>query len=125
MRTEIATLGEFGLIKHLTEGIKLENESSKYGVGDDAAVLSYPADKQVLVTTDLLMEGVHFDLTYTPLKHLGYKSAVVNFSDIYAMNGTPKQITASLALSNASVWKIWMNFTPDSVWHANNIKSIL
>lgn len=80
MRTEIATLGEFGLIKHLTEGIKLENESSKYGVGDDAAVLSYPADKQVLVTTDLLMEGVHFDLTYTPLKHLGYKSAVVNFS---------------------------------------------
>ena len=67
MRTEIATLGEFGLIKHLTEGIKLENESSKYGVGDDAAVLSYPADKQVLVTTDLLMEGVHFDLTYTPL----------------------------------------------------------
>ena len=99
MRTEIATLGEFGLIKHLTEGIKLENESSKYGVGDDAAVLSYPADKQVLVTTDLLMEGVHFDLTYTPLKHLGYKSAVVNFSDIYAMNGTPKQITVSLALS--------------------------
>ena len=123
MRTEIATLGEFGLIKHLTEGIKLENESSKYGVGDDAAVLSYPADKQVLVTTDLLMEGVHFDLTYTPLKHLGYKSAVVNFSDIYAMNGTPKQI--HLLSPNASVWKIWMNFTPDSVWHANNIKSIL
>ena len=85
MRTEIATLGEFGLIKHLTEGIKLENESSKYGVGDDAAVLSYP-DKQVLVTTDLLMEGVHFDLTYVPLKHLGYKSAVVNFSDIYERN---------------------------------------
>ena len=69
-RTEIATLGEFGLIKHLTEGIELKNESSKYGVGDDAAVLSYP-DKQVLVTTDLLMEGVHFDLTYVPLKHLG------------------------------------------------------
>ena len=96
MRTEIATLGEFGLIKHLTEGIKLENESSKYGVGDDAAVLSYP-DKQVLVTTDLLMEGVHFDLTYVPLKHLGYKSAIVNFSDIYAMNGIPKPITVSLA----------------------------
>ena len=87
MRTEIASLGEFGLIDRLTEGIKLENESSKYGVGDDAAVLSYPSEKQVLVTTDLLMEGVHFDLTYVPLKHLGYKSAVVNFSDIYAMNG--------------------------------------
>ena len=99
MRTEIATLGEFGLIKHLTEGIKLENESSKYGIGDDAAVLSYPSEKQLLVTTDLLMEGVHFDLTYVPLKHLGYKSAVVNFSDIYAMNGTPRQITVSLALS--------------------------
>lgn len=99
MRTEIATLGEFGLIKRLTGNIELKNESSKYGVGDDAAVLSYPADKQVLVTTDLLMEGVHFDLTYVPLKHLGYKSAIVNFSDIYAMNGTPKQITVSLALS--------------------------
>ena len=97
-RTEIATLGEFGLIKRLTEDIKLENKESVYGVGDDAAVLSYP-DKQVLVTTDLLMEGVHFDLVYTPLKHLGYKSAMVNFSDIYAMNGMPKQITVSLAVS--------------------------
>ncbi len=99
MRTEIATLGEFGLIKHLTEGIELKNESSKYGVGDDAAVLSYPAEKQVLVATDLMMEGIHFDLTYVPLKHLGYKAAIINFSDIYAMNGTPKQITVSLALS--------------------------
>ncbi|MEG0039854.1 MAG: thiamine-phosphate kinase, partial [Bacteroides sp.] len=99
MRTEIATLGEFGLIKHLTKGIELKNESSQYGVGDDAAVLSYPAGKQVLVSTDLLMEGIHFDLTYVPLKHLGYKAAVVNFSDIYAMNGTPKQITVSLAIS--------------------------
>ena len=99
MRTEIATLGEFGLIRHLTEGIELKNESSKYGVGDDAAVLSYPADREVLITTDLLLEGVHFDLTYVPLKHLGYKSAVVNFSDIYAMNGTPRQITVSLGLS--------------------------
>lgn len=99
MRTEIAALGEFGLIRHLTEGIELKNESSKYGVGDDAAVLSYPADTEVLVTTDLLMEGVHFDLIYVPLKHLGYKSAIVNFSDIYAMNGTPKQITVSLGLS--------------------------
>jgi len=99
LKTEISTLGEFGLIRHLTEGIKLQNESSRYGVGDDAAVLSYPSEKQILVTTDLLMEGVHFDLIYVPLKHLGYKSAVVNFSDIYAMNGTPKQITVSLALS--------------------------
>lgn len=99
-RTEIATLGEFGLIKHLTEGIQFVNEETKYGIGDDAAVLSYPdPDQQVLVTTDLLMEGIHFDLEYTPLKHLGYKAAVVNFSDIYAMNGTPKQITISLAIS--------------------------
>lgn len=99
MRTEISTLGEFGLIRRLTEGIELKNESSRYGIGDDAAVLSYPAEKQVLITTDLLMEGVHFDLVYVPLKHLGYKAAVVNFSDIYAMNGIPKQITVSLALS--------------------------
>ncbi|MDL2247563.1 thiamine-phosphate kinase [Bacteroides sp. OttesenSCG-928-J23] len=98
MRTEISTLGEFGLIRHLTHDIKLINSSSKYGVGDDAAVLSY-TDKNVLVTTDLLMEGIHFDLTYTPLKHLGYKAAIVNFSDIYAMNGYPRQITISIALS--------------------------
>lgn len=97
-RTEISTLGEFGLIKHLTQGIELKNSSTKYGVGDDAAVLEYP-DKQVLVTTDLLMEGVHFDLTYVPLKHLGYKAAIVNISDIYAMNGTPRQMTVSIALS--------------------------
>lgn len=99
MRTEIATLGEFGLIRHLTEGIELKNDSSKYGIGDDAAVLSYPVSREVLITTDLLLEGVHFDLTYVPLKHLGYKSAVVNFSDIYAMNGTPRQITVSLGVS--------------------------
>lgn len=99
MRTEIATLGEFGLIRHITEGIELKNESSKYGIGDDAAVLNYPTEKEVLVTTDLLLEGVHFDLTYFPLKHLGYKAAVANFSDIYAMNGQPKQITISLGLS--------------------------
>lgn len=99
MRTEIATLGEFGLIRHLTEGIELRNESSRYGIGDDAAVLSYPEGREVLMTTDLLLEGVHFDLTYVPLKHLGYKSAVVNFSDIYAMNGTPRQITVSLGVS--------------------------
>ncbi len=98
-RTEISTLGEFGLIKHLTENIKLENESSKYGVGDDCAVLEFPQGREVLVTSDLLMEGVHFDLTYVPLKHLGYKSAIVNISDIYAMNGTPRQLVVSIALS--------------------------
>lgn len=97
-QTEIATLGEFGLINKLTEQIKLVNPSTVKGVGDDAAVLDY-ADKQVLVTTDLLLEGIHFDLTYVPLKHLGYKAAVVNFSDIYAMNGTPQQITVSLGIS--------------------------
>ena len=96
---EIAKLGEFGLIDRLTKDIETKNESTKYGVGDDCAVLSYP-DKEVLVTTDLLMEGVHFDLTYIDLKHLGYKSAMVNISDVFAMNGTPRQITVSLALSN-------------------------
>lgn len=97
-RTEIATLGEFGLIRRLTADIPLKNASSLKGVGDDAAVLDY-GDKRVLVTTDLLLEGIHFDLTYVPLKHLGYKSAVVNFSDIYAMNGRPCQITVSLGVS--------------------------
>ena len=97
-RTEIASLGEFGLIKHLTEHIRLQNPESRYGVGDDAAVLDF-AGQQTLVTTDLLMEGVLFDQVYTPMKHLGYKAAIVNFSDIYAMNGTPKQITVSLAVS--------------------------
>ena len=97
-RTEIATLGEFRLIHHLTDRIELKNKSSLKGVGDDAAVMDY-ADKLTLVTTDLLLEGVHFDLTYVPLKHLGYKSAVVNFSDIYAMNGRPRQITVSLGIS--------------------------
>ena len=96
--TDISKLGEFGLINRLTEKIKLVNTSSVKGVGDDAAVLDYK-EKQVLVTTDLLLEGIHFDLMYVPLKHLGYKSAVVNFSDIYAMNGRPKQITVSLGVS--------------------------
>lgn len=96
--TEISTLGEFGLIEHLTENMPMVNKSSEYGVGDDAAVLDY-AGKKTLVTTDLLLEGIHFDLRYVALKHLGYKAAVVNFSDIYAMNGTPKQITVSLGIS--------------------------
>ena len=95
---EIAKLGEFGLIDRLTKDIAIKNASTKKGVGDDCAVLSYP-DKEVLVTTDMLMEGVHFDLTYIDLKHLGYKSAMVNISDIFAMNGTPRQLTVSLALS--------------------------
>ena len=95
---EIAKLGEFGLIDHLTKDIHPKNSSTLYGIGDDCAVLSYP-DSEVLVTTDLLMEGVHFDLTYIDLKHLGYKSAMVNISDIFAMNGTPRQMTVSLALS--------------------------
>lgn len=98
-RTEIATLGEFGLIRHLTSDIHPQNAETKYGIGDDAAVLAFPEGKEVLVTTDLLMEGVHFDLVYTPLKHLGYKAAMVNLSDIYAMNGYPKQLTVSLAIS--------------------------
>ena len=97
-RTEIASLGEFGLIDHLTKHVEVKNGSTLKGIGDDAAVLDYK-EKQVLVTTDLLLEGIHFDLTYVPLKHLGYKSAVVNFSDIYAMNGQPKQITISLGIS--------------------------
>ena len=97
-RTEISTYGEFGLIKHLTEKFKIQNNSTLIGVGDDAAVLNYE-NKKVLVTTDLLLEGIHFDLVYVPLMHLGYKAAVVNFSDIYAMNGQPKQITVSLGIS--------------------------
>ncbi|MDE6012580.1 MAG: thiamine-phosphate kinase [Prevotella sp.] len=95
---EIAKLGEFGLIDRLTKDLHIKNESTKYSIGDDCAVLSYP-DTQVLVTTDLLMEGVHFDLTYIDLQHLGYKSAMVNISDVFAMNGTPRQITVSLAIS--------------------------
>lgn len=96
--TDISKLGEFGLIHHLTDNIKLKNSSTIKGVGDDCAVLHYP-DSEVLVTTDMLMEGVHFDLTYIDLQHLGYKSAMVNISDIFAMNGTPRQITVSIALS--------------------------
>ncbi|MBP5771992.1 MAG: thiamine-phosphate kinase [Bacteroidaceae bacterium] len=96
---EIAELGEFGLIHHLTKDIEIKNAETRKGVGDDCAVLEYPTGRQVLVTTDLLMEGVHFDLQYVPLKHLGYKSAMVNLSDIYAMNGRPRQMTVSLAVS--------------------------
>ena len=96
---EISELGEFGLIKRLTEDIKIENKSTVKGVGDDCAVLDYGGPTRMLVTTDLLMEGIHFDLQYTPLMHLGYKSVMVNLSDVYAMMGTPRQVTVSLALS--------------------------
>ncbi|MCT4588850.1 MAG: thiamine-phosphate kinase [Carboxylicivirga sp.] len=98
-KTELGQLGEFGLIRHLTDNIKLKHTSTLKGVGDDAAVLDFN-NKKTVVTTDLLLEGIHFDLTYTPLKHLGYKAVVVNVSDVYAMNATPKQITVSLGLSS-------------------------
>ena len=100
--TEISTLGEFGLIDHLTADLKPVNDSTLMGVGDDCAVMRYTTDaadpRRLLSTTDMLMEGIHFDLTYTPLKHLGYKAAVVNFSDVYAMNGTPRQLLVSVAV---------------------------
>lgn len=100
--TDISTLGEFGLIDRMTEGLELRNASTLRGVGDDCAVLQYSSDaadpRRLLVTTDMLMEGIHFDLTYTPLKHLGYKAAMVNFSDVYAMNGTPRQLLVSIAV---------------------------
>lgn len=99
MATEISQLGEFGLIDRLTKDLDKVNQSTVRGVGDDAAVARY-SDTDVLVTTDMLLEGVHFDLTYVPLKHLGYKSAIVNFSDIYAMNGTPRQLLVSLGISS-------------------------
>ncbi|HEX5150313.1 MAG TPA: thiamine-phosphate kinase [Parafilimonas sp.] len=98
-RTEISSLGEFGLIDHLTKNFELRNASTIVGVGDDAAVIDH-FGRQTVVTTDLLIEGVHFDLMYTPLKHLGYKSVVVNLSDVYAMNATPTQITVSIGISN-------------------------
>lgn len=97
--TQLADLGEFGLIEHITKGFTISNESTVKGIGDDAAVLDY-GNKQMVVTTDLLVEGVHFDLVYTPLKHLGYKAIAVNVSDVYAMNAIPKQVTVSIALSN-------------------------
>ena len=98
-RTEIEQLGEFGLIEHLTKSIKIHNKTSVKGIGDDAAVLNF-ANKKTLVSTDLLLEGIHFDLAYTPLKHLGYKAVQVNLSDIYAMNGTASQITVSIGISS-------------------------
>ena len=98
-RTEISSLGEFGFVERLTKDIKPINKETVMGIGDDAAVLQFGSNEEVLITTDLFMEGVHFDLTYFPLRHLGYKVVVANISDIYAMNGTPKQITVSLGIS--------------------------
>jgi thiamine-monophosphate kinase len=95
---KISELGEFGLIRHLTRHFELKNTSTFKGIGDDAAVLDYQ-DKKTVITTDMLAEGVHFNLVYTPLKHLGYKAAIVNFSDIYAMNALPKQLLVSMAIS--------------------------
>jgi len=98
-RTSLSELGEFGLINHITKNFKIQHKSTIKGVGDDAAVIEIK-DKQILITTDLLVEGVHFDLSYMPLKHLGYKAVMVNLSDVYAMNGNAKQITVSIAVSN-------------------------
>src|SRR4029079_16451797 len=99
VRTEISSLGEFGLIDHLTKNFEIQNASTIVSVGDDAAVIDH-FGKQTVVTTDMLIEGIHFDLMYTPLKHLGYKAVIVNLSDVYAMNATPTQVTISLAFSN-------------------------
>ncbi len=98
-RTEIENLGEFGLIDYLTKNFEIQNASTVLSIGDDAAVIDH-FGKQTVITTDMLLEGVHFDLMYTPLKHLGYKSVVVNLSDIYAMNATPTQITIGIGFSN-------------------------
>ncbi|HVG13913.1 MAG TPA: thiamine-phosphate kinase, partial [Chitinophagaceae bacterium] len=98
-RTEISSLGEFGLIDHLTRNLEIQNASTIVGVGDDGAVIDHYG-KQTVITNDLLIEGVHFDLMYTPLRHLGYKTVVVNVSDIYAMNATPSHITLGIAFSN-------------------------
>src|SRR5438874_11524273 len=98
-RTEIETLGEFGLIDHLTKNNEIKNASTILSVGDDAAVIDH-FGRQTVISTDMLVEGVHFDLMYTPLKHLGYKSVVVNISDIYAMNAFPTQLTVNVGISN-------------------------
>src|SRR5438477_1006584 len=98
-RTEISSLGEFGLIEHLTKNFEIQNASTILSIGDDAAIIDH-FGKQTVITSDMLIENIHFDLMYTPLKHLGYKSVVVNLSDVYAMNATPTQITVSIGISN-------------------------
>ena len=117
--TDISKLGEFGLIHRLTDGIKIKNSSTLKGVGDDCAVMHYP-DKEVLMTTDMLMEGVHFDLTYIDLQHLGYKAAMVNISDIFAMGGTPRQMTVSLAISKRFSVEDMEMFIADCRWRVTN-----
>ncbi|MCB0484051.1 MAG: thiamine-phosphate kinase, partial [Flavobacteriales bacterium] len=99
-RTELGTLGEFGIIKRLAEGVHIHHPSTIKGIGDDCAVIEGDADHYTLITNDMLLEGVHFNLSYCPLKHLGYKAVVVNLSDIYAMNGIPEQIVVSIGVSN-------------------------
>ena len=119
-RTEIASLGEFGLIDHLTKNIELHNASSIVGVGDDGAVID-PLGKQMVVTTDLLIEGVHFDLMYTPLKHLGYKSVVVNLSDVYAMNASPHRLPLASLSATVLAWKHWKIFMKACTLPAKNM----
>ena len=99
-KTHLSEIGEFGLINHIKQSIKLHNSSTKLGIGDDAAIINYGNDRDTLVSTDMLVEGIHFDLSYMPLKHLGYKAVIVNLSDVYAMNAQPRQITVSLAISS-------------------------
>jgi len=112
-------LGEFGLIEHLTRNIEIQNASTIVGVGDDAAVIDH-FGKQTVVTTDLLIEGVHFDLMYTPLRHLGYKSVVVNLSDVYAMNAIPTQITLSIGISNRVSLEALDEFYDESIVSCEN-----
>ena len=99
-RTELSALGEFGLIEHLTQSIEHQQASTLKGIGDDAAVVDFGSERKAVISTDMLVEGIHFDLSYVPLKHLGYKAVVVNLSDIYAMNAKPQQVLVSIALSN-------------------------
>ncbi len=123
IRTELSELGEFGLIEALTSQIQLKNTSTLKGVGDDAAVVQYEKGN-TLISKDLLIEGVHFDLTYTPLKHLGYKAAVVNFSDIVAMNGVPKQLLIGIGASNRFSLESIEEIYKGIYWHAKGIRLI-
>ena len=117
-RTELKDLGEFGLIDRLTENIKINNTSTKLGIGDDAAITHYK-DRDTVISTDMLVEGVHFDMVFTPLKHLGYKSVVVNLSDLYAMNAQPRQITVSMAISSKYSVEAIEEIYAGSNWPAN------
>jgi thiamine-monophosphate kinase len=122
-RTELEQLGEFGLIRHIASNVELKQPSTVKGIGDDCAVIDR-GEYYELVTTDLLLEGVHFDLAYSPLKHLGYKAVMVNLSDIYAMNGKPRQILTSLGLSTGFRWRLLRNCMPACCWHARSTELI-